>query len=418
MISRDKLKNYIKTLGLYFSASIIPMVLNLAVNPFIALNMSPVDYAISGYYVSFNTLFMPIITYFLMHYYMKSYYTIGEQERLILKAMIFKSLIFFSAILSVVCCITFICYTKLFNQSTEIPLMPYVLLSFFSIPLTGIYALILTDLRISRNGKRFFYITVSYGIISVLIILFFVVFLKWGAFGKLLSTFVLNFIFFIWSCWYNRSLFKIKFDIKQFIDIIKFCTPLTFAAMLGFFYNGYDRAVLERLGNYEEFGYYVVAVQMAGYINVFSTALSSTFQPDFYESISKKDFRRTFSLSLLMIVCVSVIVLFYILFAPLVVDLLTAGRYIQSVKYTQIIALSTITSTMYYSLSQTTIALGKTKIILFVKTTSTVLTIMMFAILIDKFGFIGAAWGIVFSFLILCMLNSVCLFSNWNYKKK
>ena len=34
----------------YLGASVVPMLLGLAANPWIASNMSPDDYAVSGYY--------------------------------------------------------------------------------------------------------------------------------------------------------------------------------------------------------------------------------------------------------------------------------------------------------------------------------------------------------------------------------
>lgn len=76
-------------------ASIIPMFIHLVTNPLIALNMTPVDYAIVGYFTSFNSLLTPLITFYAFAYYTKRYFELADNERLVLKATIFKSLIFF-----------------------------------------------------------------------------------------------------------------------------------------------------------------------------------------------------------------------------------------------------------------------------------------------------------------------------------
>ena len=402
--------DYSKNIGIYFSASLIPMILSLAINPLIAMNMDPKDYAITGFYNSFNTLISPLIVFYMIQYYTKSFYEVNKEERLKLKATIFKGLIYFSGLLSIVSFLFILSYIKFFNGHSKLPIYPYLLLSVFTLPLTGIYTLMLTDYKMNRDSRSYFRLAVSKGILAVLLILLFVVILKLGAFGKMLAPFVTTFFFFILCCWWNKDLFKIAFNFKLFRKVLIFCLPLTIAAMLGFFSQGYDRVFLERLGNVKEFGYYVVGFQMAGYLSVFGTAIGATFQPDIYESIVKRNFRKTAKITAMILFIITVIVIVFILFAPLLVKILTAGRYVLSTKYTQIIALSSITSMMYYSISQVTIALGKTKITLYNKILGGILTVWMFSTLISKYQFIGAAWGIVLSFVISFLGNILLLF--------
>jgi len=401
---------YSKNIGIYFSASLIPMILSLAMNPLVALNMDPKDYAITGFYNSFNTLISPLIVFYMLHYYTKSFYEVNEEERLKLKATIFKGLIYFSGLLSILSFFGILCYIKFFNEQSKLPIYPYLLLSVFTLPLTGVYTLMLTDYKMKRDSRSYFRLSVSNGILSVLLILLFVVILKWGALGKMLAPFLTTFFFFLLCCWWNKDLFKIAIDFKLFRKVLIFCLPLTLAAMLGFFSQGYDRVFLERLGNVKEFGYYVVGFQMAAYLSVFGTAIGATFQPDIYESIVKRNFLKTARIIGVILFITTIIVLVFILFAPLLVKILTAGRYVLSTKYTQIIALSSITSMMYYSISQVTIALGKTKITLYNKILGSILTVWMFSFLISRYQFIGAAWGIVLSFVISFFGNVLLLF--------
>ena len=69
MLSLQSIKGYIAQLSQYFSASLIPMLLNLLINPLVALNMDPEDFAITGYFTSFTTLIGPIIAFYMIHYY-------------------------------------------------------------------------------------------------------------------------------------------------------------------------------------------------------------------------------------------------------------------------------------------------------------------------------------------------------------
>ena len=95
-----KFKTQIMNLSIYFVAALIPMILSLLSNPFIAKNLSPTDYAIVGYYTAFNTLFGPFVSFYLLHYYTKRFYELNEEKRKELKATIFKSLIVFSLLLT------------------------------------------------------------------------------------------------------------------------------------------------------------------------------------------------------------------------------------------------------------------------------------------------------------------------------
>ena len=78
------------------------MALSLVTNPLIAMNMSPEDYAITGYFTAYNSLFTPFITFYFLHYYTKRFFELGADDRRVLKATIFKSLLYFSLVL---CCI-------------------------------------------------------------------------------------------------------------------------------------------------------------------------------------------------------------------------------------------------------------------------------------------------------------------------
>ena len=137
--------------------------------------------------------------------------------------------------------------------------------------------------------------------------------------------------------------------------------------MLSFFNAGFDKVLLERLGNLSELGYYSVGVQIAGYLTIFSNAVNSTFQPDIYECYSKKNYRKLVLYVGIIVGSITVCASVYIILAPYIIGLLTAGRYVYSAHYSQIIALSTITAAIYYSSSQISIAMGYTKLLMWVK---------------------------------------------------
>lgn len=410
-----KFKNQIANLSIYFLAAFIPMILSLVSNPYLAKNMSPTDYAITGYYSAFNSLFSPLVTFYLLNYYTKQYYELAIEERKQLKATLFRALIFFSLVMSLIGLLLLFIYSSYFNSESQIPFLPYALLSMLTLPLMGIYTLTLTEYRMSRESKKFFKLSVTNGVIGVLLALLLVVVFKYGAIGRMTATLLTASILFIYVFIRNIDIWKYPFHKKIFLTAVKFCWPLVIASMLTFFCTGYDKVLLERQGDITSLGIYSVGVTIAGYLSLFSNSINDTFQPDIFESIVKRKFRRCLKFIVMKLTIMSICVIGFAIFAPFIISILTFGRYVDSAPYAIIVAISSVTSMLYYSMSQITVALGYTKITFINKIIGSFISILSFYILITNFGAIGAAWGIVFSYLYFFAGNALMVF--YNYKK-
>lgn len=407
---KEKILGYIKHISAYFSASLIPMLLMLAINPLIALNMSPEDYAITGYYSSFNNLISPLIIFYMLHYYNKRYFELDRLGRLQLKALLFKALIAFSFFTAVICFIALYAYIKVFNSTIQFPIFPYLVFTVFALPLTGLLNLELADCRMGRDSKYFLKLSVFNGTLLVLLNLLFVVICKWGATGKLLAPLVSNVIVFSRIFIKNRYMLNIQSSWKHFADILKFCWPMTIGAMLGYFSSGFDKTYLESLGNVTEYGFYIVGSSIAGYLYTFSTSISSTFQPDIYEAIAKNDNRFLIRTIAIQLILISLVVILFIIFCPLVIRILTAGRYVDSTMYARIISVSTITSAIYYIVNNYTVAKGYPHLYLYTTILSSILIVLFMPIAIKKFEYIGGAWMVSGSFVILTVINLLLLY--------
>lgn len=402
-------KSRIYSIGRYFMASLVPLILNLATNPLVAQNMSAEDYAIVGYFKSYNSLILPVVLFYVLHYYTKRFYEVDVKKRVQLKAYIFKFLLTGSFALGMLSIFGIYLYTVFFNKNSQIPLLPYVWISMMSLPLTGLYSLTLTDYKMDMQSKKFLSLSVVYSLLSVGFLLLLVVVFKYGAFGNILSVFLANLVVFIYSIYVNRRLFKIKIQTNKYKEIFKFCAPLTLAATLGFFTNGYDRVYLERLGLVEELGFYIVAFSICNYLHVFADAVGNTFQPDIFRAIANRNAKTFMKYSVVVLGTNALIVIVFIPLSPIIVDILTAGRYVYSVIYMKVLAVSSFASAFYYMVSQFTVAVGMTKVTLYNKILTSILSIFMFKLLIDKFQFMGAAWGVSLSFVISAVTNILLL---------
>lgn len=400
---------YIKNLTSYFGASLIPMAMGLIANPWIAKNMNPEDYAISGYYTSFSSLISPIIIFYLIHFYIKEYFRRNEQERRQLFAIIAKATIWFSGIVSVLCFMGVFAYLKFFNESLSFPIMPYLALMVFTIPLTGLLNLQLTEYRMEKKANAYLWLSAGNGVLNILLTLILVVWIKWGAFGKLLGPLICNSLVFLFLMWKMRGVFKIRTTFSEFKRIFIFCLPLAASAMLGYFTNGFSTTYLESLGETTEYGYYVVGASIAAYLSTFSNAVGNTFQPDLYETTIKKQWSRYAKFCALQIGAFIIITLGFIVCAPFIISLLTAGRYVASTPFAQIIAISTVTSGIYYLINNYSIATNRPRLYLYTSIIGSVFIVCLTPWFVKHWSFYGGAWMSVISFVAFSIINLILL---------
>lgn len=405
----DNIKRTAQSITRYFSASLIPMVLSFVANPFIAMNMEPEDYAISGYFGSFGALISPLINFYFLQFYIKRYYEVKTEERQKLKAALYKVFLSYSVIMTVLCMFGILVYIKVFNPEIDIPIFPYLPLAILPSAFTTFYVLEQADYKMQKDSKKYTSFSLFKGIVQIALTVLLVVFMKTGAFGKLFGPFILDLGLFIYLIYKNRNLLKIKVDYQYIRQMFIFCWPLALAAMLGYFTNGFDKTYLETIGNTTEYGIYIVGASMAGYLHVFSGAISNTFQPDVYEAIAKKNNKKLFKTFGLQIGLLALVVVVFLIVCPYVIYILTAGRYVAATKYTRIISIATVTSVLYFNVNCVTIAKGYPKLSMWTSIIGSAIIIFAMSFAIKHWAYIGGAWMASGSYIIFFVVNIILL---------
>ncbi len=393
----------------YLGASVVPMLLGLIANPWIASNMSPDDYAISGYYTSFNNLLQPVIVFYMVHYFIKEYFRLDEAGRRQLFAVIARGLIWFSGAVSLICFVGLLGYVTLFKSDITLPVMPYLPMAVFALPLCGLLSLVQARHRMERKAAAFFRLTVIAGTANIGLTVLFVVAAGWGAFGKLLGPLLANAGVFVYLLAKYRDEIKLPTPDMGLGKILRFCWPLALSAMLGYFTNGFDRSYLETLGDTETYGNYIVAAVTAGYLTTFSTAVTNTFMPDLYESVVRRQWRRYAGFIALNMGCLAVVVGVFIAFCPLILDILTKGCYVDATPYCRIIAISTLTSAIYFIINNYTITTNRPRLYLATSLIGSAGVVIAMPAMIRAYGFYGGAWMTVLSFVGFAAVNMILL---------
>jgi Na+-driven multidrug efflux pump len=151
---------------------------------------------------------------------------------------------------------------------------------------------------------------------------------------------------------------------------------------------------------------------------LFQSSLNNTFQPDIFEAAIKNDKKKLIvilgGINLLNLIPIVV----FIIAAPFIIKILTAGRFTAAYNYARILSLSNITAGIYYSLSNVIVAHGYPNITLITKIVGSIISIFLFKFLISNFEFYGAAWGQVLSFLAMTIVCLIMLFIKQRKGKK
>lgn len=402
----NRFRGYLKNASLYFISSLASALIGVLLNPLLALNLSPEDYAILGYYSSFTLLVLPLLHCCLLSYYSRQYYFIDENKREQLGNTILLSINLIGFISLLIFLLLFYGFCRITN--VEFAFMPYAVLTFAQVYISNNLTFYLTQLRIQRKAGQYAKVSIANCIITNILIIIFVVVFKGGAQGKLYAALIASLLVACYS--FYKSLTKWQLDQHLLKDALNFGLPLTFSALFWYCLSGVDRLFLERLGDISSLGTYNVAISIAAYMQLIFNTLNSTFEPDIYQAIAQQNKKKLFLIITVILLAVIVSNLVFILFSPFIVNLLTAGRYIDSVPYIRILAISNITMACYYMVVKLIIGNGFVKGELAVRIIGSVLSVLMYYFIIKYNGYIGASWGQVISFGLLSIIGILFLF--------
>jgi O-antigen/teichoic acid export membrane protein len=402
----------LKNVSLYFSASLIQGLVSLAINPLIAMNMSHYDYALTGFYTSFNSLILPLLNLKFGQYFNRHYFKLNsEEERNDLAAKLVSTRLIFNLFEIVFILMVFHMYAKI--QNIEFPVYPYSIITFSTIIFNNIYDFYLLILKMGKKASSFFKISIINSVLLSGLLLLLVVGFKLGGLGKLLAPLITSVILCVYLL--PKITKKIILDKNIFIDALKFCWPLILAAASGYFLRGFDRALLVNLNDNVQLGLYNVAISISGYLAIFQTSISNTFQPDIFEAVANNNKKKiiiiTGGINLLNLIPIII----FIAFAPFITKILTAGRFTDAYTYARILALNNVSMTLAYtSMTSIFIAKGYTFLSMSSEVIGAILSIVMFKIMINKYNFYGAAWGQVISYFLIFIIG---ILSYFLYKK-
>lgn len=410
LLQKQGIIKNIQNAGLYFLGSIVQSVFALIAQPIYSMHLSANEFGIIGYFDAIKNFFTPIFILSMTSVYLMRYFKQSEEEN---KKLLFN-LTFYLCCFNTI--ILFIGYLSIFlyfkYMHVTIPLNPFAWYILIALLLDNIKIFVLINFRIRKKALSFFIFSAINSVLNVGIGLMFVAYLKWGAQGRMLAPIISTLMMLPFCIFILRRFTTINFNIVIFIKSVKVAFPLVLAAYAYVPITNIDRFFLERLNNLSELGLYNIGITIAGYVQLAYAALALAFEPDIFKSVAEKNNKKLIQLAMIMFAPYFFCVLIFMLFSKTIISILTSGRYIAAEQYTNIALIAVFLMGIFYFFDKILIALGKTKLNLFVNCVGGASAFIVMYFAVPKFGYIGAAYGKVVLAMIMVLTSSILLYKN------
>jgi O-antigen/teichoic acid export membrane protein len=390
------------------------MGVGLVLSPILSVHFNHRDFAIVGYFNSFNLLFVPIIGFTFASYYSKTYFKVNAEQRKLIRKTLASAQLGLGAVSLFVLLGLFYFYSRAANVGYSF--YPDAILCYSSIVFSNIFSFYLIDLRLSKQAKRFMLTSVVHHVLYFLVMYFLCAVFKYGASGSLAATLVVSIIMGVYC--FRKMTDRFALDRRLLLDALKFCWPLIIAGCVHYFSSGIDRAMLASLRDDYNLGLYSIAMRFVGYITLFYSALTMTVEPDLYQAIAQKRYKRLLFVIFGLLAANTALVIVFMLMSPILIQVLTVGRYTAAVHLTRIMALKNITASVFFITAIIINALGYSKVTLVNRVLAAIFVSVMFRVLITKYQFEGAAWGQVLSYVVMTFFSFIFVSYKYLQRKK
>jgi len=271
LVNKKKIAQNFGNAFFYMGGTVVQFLISIFTLPIYSRYLSPVDFAILGYYTAINAFFFPLFDLSMSSYYLANYYsprTTNKNEELSYAVNILNVS---NILIGVIGFFVVAAYFKTFD--VQFPLYPYAIIVLLYLFFNKYRTLYLIDARIQKKGLYYFLVSASAVVFNATFSIFFVVELKAGAAGRLGGQLVSQFliagiVLFVWLR-SKRFSFRLTFNRTKLADSFRFAWPLVLAGYSYYPIGNIDKIFLERLHNLNEFGFYNVGLIVSSYVGVF-----------------------------------------------------------------------------------------------------------------------------------------------------
>ncbi len=395
----------IKNSIFYFGASVIQLIISLYTSPIFAKNLSTTDFAIIGYYLTIQSFLSIFFTFSFQSYYINVFFKNSETDR----KKILSTIIIFSTVFNLILSTIIFFALKLYFSETSviIPSYPYQFL-LIGIMYLNVYATLFeVNFRVNKKAINYFIFKTLLIFSNIVLALLFVVHYKMGAEGRMIATFLSQFLYAIIAIIFLSKILTFKFSKIELKKAIRFSLPLVISSIFYFPIISLDNIYLEKLNNLNSLGLYNIGLNVANYLFVMFFAIYQAIEPDIAKHTIQKNKAALIKTIGLFSIILCLCTLLFILFSKTILNYLTAGIYTSAYNYANLLAFSFFLVIIFSFLNCILMHLQKTRLLFIINVIGGLSSFAVYHYLISIYTFEGAAYGRIILFALMALL---CVF--------
>lgn len=262
-------------------------------------------------------------------------------------------------------------------------------------------------LRVEKKPISYSVLLISRFLLTNILIIFLVVFLKKGVIGALLGILISAAVFFVIYIYHALKRSILRIDVSKLKLTLLFGLPLIPHAMSGWILTFIDRFMIERISGLSQVGIYSLGYNLGLAMSIIVTSINLAWVPFFFETAKKRGEKAPKIFSKIIIYYTLVIItiaLILSVFSKEIVVIFSTPAYYSASVVMPIIVVTYAVQGFYFIAVNALFLKSKTTFIAITTTVIAVTNILLNLYLIPKFGILGAAWATLLSFLFFYLV--------------
>ncbi len=403
-VNKQAIIGKVKTTGVYLLVPIINFAISIFTSPIFAKHLTAEEFGYFGYYGSVSTFLIGFYSLSFPVYHMSVYFKETETGRksvlatLVLFNLLWNAFFFPISLLGI--------YLYLSLSHSNLPFYPFALLTLGAAVLSTYKSFVQANYRLGQQPMKYFLFVTGYRVLTTGAALYFLVNANMGLYGRMLGVLIGEVIFFIISILHllKDQPISIRKDVIK--KAFKIVLPLFPSSFLYLPIVSYDNIALERLHQPAELGLYNIGKGIANYLYTALFPFYQAFEPDIYRNAVEKNLKALKKTSLLLIAITAISLLGFWALSSVMINYLTAGKYLGATKYANIIAVTSCLMIVFSIFDAIINALHETRKSLIINIISASLCICMYTLAAKYFEQTGVAFATVATYLCLIGLQA------------
>ena len=408
----NRIQSYIRILSrdvlIYGTGRVIIPLISIVTLPILTRIFTPSDYGVIEGVATISSVFALFSTLMLESSAQRSYYDYKDSEEFERKRVISTSfwtliiwnLLFMMSVLPFAAKLG-----RLLFSNEEYGLL--ILISLGAIPGMSVYNFLKEIFRLRNQPVRYSFYTVISALLSTILIILLVAVFKIGLVGYFLGALIGSIVIAPAVVWSVRENILRVFSRVELKKMLHYGLPLIPTNCSIWVLTLSDRFFLLKFTSLKEVGLYAIGVKLTQVILLFVTAFGLAWGPfilSIYSRDKEEEKRVRGEMVTYYIFILGFLAVFITAFSRPIILFLTTKDFLDAYKVIGILALATAASGASQALCTGINIARKTKYLAIYTGIAAFLNIILNAILIPFFGFIGAAIATAISYYVLCIV--------------